>query len=162
MTGSPRIVFSTFRSGADPMLRAWGRFRDSVAGDSRPAPVGPKVTGADRAEHPGVWRVLASNNRELARSAGWYDSFASAHEHAIGIRRAVNDLDILLVSGAEPATHGWYFTLDGCVVLTCGRWYGSSALGLESALAAIDALRVGQMAELPHEIRATRRSARIR
>ncbi|TFV95319.1 hypothetical protein [Orlajensenia leifsoniae] len=161
MTGSPRIVFSTFWSGSDPMLRAWVRFRDSVIGGGHSAglvaePIDP------RAEHPGVWRVLASNNRELARSAGWYESFASAHAHAISIRQSVNDLDILLVAGVEPATHGWYFTLDGCAVLTCGRWYGSSALSLESALAAIDALRVGHVAELSHEIRASRRSARIR
>lgn len=161
MSGSPRIVFSTFRSGSDPMLRAWGRFRDSVAGaDSVTADMHADVVPG-RPEHPGVWRVLASNNRELGRSAGWYDSFDAAHAHALGIRQSVNDLDILLVSGRRPGKHGWYISLEGCVVLTCGRWYGSPALVLESALAAVDALRIGQVAELPDEIRASRRSARV-
>ncbi|KQO97745.1 hypothetical protein [Leifsonia sp. Leaf264] len=152
MTGSPRIVFSTFRSGSDPMLRAWTRFRDSVVGTRQLA---------DHPDHPGVWRVLASNNRELARSGGLYDTFDSAHAHAIGIRRSINDLDIVLVDGQGPGRHGWYFSLDGCVVLTCGRWYGSSALGLESALAAVDALRTGLVADGSQEIRSSRRTARI-
>ncbi|MEL4320226.1 hypothetical protein WJX64_14520 [Leifsonia sp. YIM 134122] len=160
MATSPRIVFSTFRSSSDPMLAAWARFRDSVAAAAPDQAIG---TGSLRRAPGtwGVWRVLASNNRELARSAMAYSSFESARAHAISIRERVNELDIVLVTGARAGNHGWYFALDGTAVLTCGRWYGGSAVGLEAALATLDAMRSGMVGDSPHELSASRRTLRV-
>jgi hypothetical protein len=162
MSTSPRIVFSTFASASDPMLAAWRRFRESVAHD---VGAGVPATGAASNAPPspvGVWRVLASNNRELARSAEGYPTFDEARAHAVRIREHVNELDIVLVTGVRPDSHGWYFALDDATVLTCGRWYGAPGVGLEAALATLDALRCGVVGDVPHEISPSRRVPRLR
>ena len=142
MSESSRIVFSSFRSGGDPMLDSWNRFRVAVA--PRTAGEAPKpgrtalANGA--AERSGIWRLLASNNRELCRSAHVYPSFSAARSHVSALRERVDELTVTPVAGAKPGSRGWYMSLDGVIVITCGRWYGASASSAEAAAATLETL----------------------
>ncbi|AWB96455.1 hypothetical protein DCE93_13020 [Agromyces badenianii] len=146
-----RVVFTAFRLSDSPMLLAWGRFREPLAAATRPAATGaarraaplvpaPKTPGAVS----GLWRLLATNNRELGRSYLLYSSFEAARMHVQRLQRHAADLEVSAVMGPEPATHGWIVTHDGVPVMTCGRWYSST-----SAMAASVA---GTLAALPNAV----------
>lgn len=174
MSAKPRIVFSTFRSSTDPMFVSYARFNRVVGASARRAASAPSQvmilgglpatagdsdreaaageTAAVVAPVPaagsalcGVWRVLASNNRELGRSARAYKSFDAARSHVLSLRDAVDDLVTTTVSGAAPGTHGWFMSLRAVPVMTCGRWYGSAASSFEASLALREALRDGEL-----------------
>ncbi len=145
MADSPRVVFSSFRSGGDPMLDSWTRFRDAVAPAStverpRASRSGVSAGSAGAQDRSGVWRILATNNRELCRSAHVYPTFASARAHVLHLREQVEKLVVTPVVGPRPGSRGWYMTLDGVVVITCGRWYGAAASSGEAATASLEAL----------------------
>jgi hypothetical protein len=169
MSATPRIVFSTFRSSNDPMFLAWARFLRSVESAARqtgPAGVaertiaetatrlasGPVATGAC-----GIWRVLASNNRELGRSARAYTSFESARNHVLRLRDGLGDLNVTAVTGGRPGMHGWYMSARASAVVTCGRWYGAAASSAEASLATLDALRDAIVSDVARELMPPRR-----
>ncbi|CAM5427267.1 hypothetical protein [Leifsonia shinshuensis] len=178
MSATPRIVFSMFRSSTDPTFLAWVRFLHAVeAGARRSAsvaavtvtPAGPTGPLELRRAQPaaravsatapcGVWRVLAPNNRELARSARAYTSFASARAHVTALRASVDQLAVVAVNGDRVGMSGWYVTRNGLPVLTCGRWYGASASGATAALAALDALAAAVVEDSPRRVEPPRRA----
>ncbi|CAM5385586.1 hypothetical protein [Leifsonia shinshuensis] len=173
MSAKPRIVFSTFRSSTDPMFVSYARFNRVVGASARRAASAPSqvmilgglpATAGDSDREPasaetaavapvpaagsalcGVWRVLASNNRELGRSARAYKSFDAARSHVLSLRDAVDELVTTTVSGTAPGTHGWFMSLRAVPVMTCGRWYGSAASSFEASLALREALRDGEL-----------------
>jgi hypothetical protein len=151
MSAKPRIVFSTFRSSTDPMFLSYARFNRVVGASARrPAPTAAPalMLGAEPAPGAalcGVWRILATNNRELGRSARAYKSFDAARTHVLALREAVDELVTTSVSGGAPGMHGWFMSLQSVPVLTCGRWYGSSASGFEASIALREALRDGEL-----------------
>jgi hypothetical protein len=169
MSATPRIVFSTFRSSNDPMFLAWARFLRSVESAARqseratvverPAAeaaarlaAGPAAIGAC-----GIWRILASNNRELGRSARAYTSFESARSHVLRLRAGLDDLTVSAVTGGRPGMHGWYMSVRASAVITCGRWYGAAASSAEASLATIDALRDAVVSDVSRELTPPRR-----
>lgn len=95
----------------------------------------------------GVWRLLATNNREIARCAYIYGSFLKARANALHVQRRVDDVVISTIHGPVAGTHGWFASLDGGIVLTCSRWYETSSLSLEAADGAIEALRHAVISE---------------
>lgn len=178
MSATPRIVFSTFRSSADPMFLAWTRFLQTVEGAARRTgsiavarPGTPAATPVPRRPpmaHPvvadgacGVWRILASNNRELGRSARAYTSYAAARAHVIALRAGIDDLRLTTVSGERTGMHGWYLSHGRQPVITCGRWYGAAASGTTAAFAAIDALGEAEIEEVVRRLEPPRRSGAI-
>lgn len=139
VTTTASIVFSSFTSAADPMPRAWSRFRDQLtATDGRPD---------DRLADPQtgpvcVWRLLASNNRELGRSAVLYRSFDEARTAVFDARLERHDFEIRSVHGPNAGTHGWFaHVLDAPPLMTCGRWYGAHAASVDAAQHSIEAFR---------------------
>ncbi len=169
MSASPRIVFSTFRSSNDPMFLAWARFLRSVESAARYAEraniaeqtvsetaarlsSGPVASGAC-----GIWRILASNNRELGRSARAYTSFETARTHVLRLRGSLDELSITAVTGGRPGMHGWYMSAKTSAVITCGRWYGAAASSAEASLATIEALRDGIVSDVSRELSPPRR-----
>ncbi len=132
MGENSRVVFSSFRSDGDPMLDAWRRFRDAVAPSASAARPTPGRSG--------VWRILATNNRELCRAAHVYPSFDAARAHVLQLRDRVDDLVVTAVAGPKPGTRGWFISHRGVVVITCGRWYGAAASSSEAAAASLEAL----------------------
>ncbi|WP_232498970.1 hypothetical protein [Agromyces humatus] len=160
--GAPaRVRFAVFDSDTDPMLQAWARFREPFVGrpqGTRPtrAPVAPlgnagsivavaRSTARSGAQRwPGIWRLLASNNRELGRSSLFYDSFDAACAHVRRLQAQCAELEITVVAGPHNASRGWVVWHEGVTVMTCGRWYNSTSTGAASAL--------GALAALPHAI----------
>lgn len=172
MPATPRVMFTSFQTSAEPLLRAWVRFRDEIVNANRlvtdPQPGGsgdrspgravavphqsvaalPGASGSfPGAGSAGVWRLLATNNRELARSSHAYTSLDGAQAHIARIRDRVDALGVVFVLGPSPGMRGWFLTLDGHVVATCGRWYGGVVPCQESSAATIDSLRTATIAE---------------
>jgi hypothetical protein len=118
MPTSPRVVFAAFGSNDEPMLHSWIRFRDLVeAADAlgprrRPVPRASirssDAIGTQKSAKTGVWRVLASNNRELGRSSQTYASFDIARAHVVALQANVDDLVVTPVVGPQPDS------TDGC------------------------------------------------
>ena len=113
---------------------------------------GPVATGAC-----GIWRILASNNRELGRSARAYTSFDSARTHVLRLRAGFDDLNVTAVTGGRPGMHGWYMSTRASAVITCGRWYGAAASSAEASLATIEALRDAVVSDVSRELTPSRR-----
>lgn len=149
MSETARIVFSSFRAGGDPMLDSWNRFRDSVVPVPAPTAAGepaaasiatrPSVARANPGRS-GVWRILATNNRELCRAAHIYPTFDGAHGHVSRLREHADELELTTVAGPGPGSRGWYLTHRGVVVITCARWYSAAASSSEAAHASLEAL----------------------
>lgn len=107
------------------------------------------------AEPAVVWRLLAPNNRELARSAHLYRTIVDAERHAVQLQNSSDDLEVSLVLGPRPGMRGWVASHRGVVVLTCGRWYGGAAANSESAAAAVQLVASAAIARSPGSAAAT-------
>jgi hypothetical protein len=159
MTTMASIVFSSFTSAADPMPRAWSRFREQlVVTAQRPVdrpesqPSGPVC----------VWRLLASNNRELGRSAALYPSFDDARA-AVVDARLMQNVEIRSVHGPNAGTHGWFVQEpDAPPLMTCGRWYGAHAASVDAARHSIDAFRGAAILDQGHRLLSPDRRRSVR
>lgn len=153
--GRARVTFTEFRSADDPMLRAWVRFRGSLAthlasaaavrNQSQPQPQPqqqqPTPTPAvGRERPPAMWRLLATNNRELGRSFVLYGSFDAAHAHVTRLQHASAELEVAIITGPLNASRGWVILHEGSPVMTCGRWYSSASTGIAAGAGALAAI----------------------
>ncbi len=128
-----RVTFTAFRSVDDPMLMAWARFRAQLATTAHPSGASiesDRDAASVRSVHPpeparasGLWRLLATNNRELGRSFLLYGSFEAARRHVQRLQAGDAELEVTLVAGPFNASHGWIISHDGSAVMTCSRWY---------------------------------------
>ncbi|GAA1954126.1 hypothetical protein [Agromyces allii] len=166
-----RVTFTAFSSADDPMLIAWGRFRSQLAGAgdqigpgikasaartvaTATAPHRPAAAAAAEERHgrgdaqaSGLWRLLASNNRELGRSYLLYSSHAAARTHVQRLQAASAGLEVVIMDGPVNASHGWVVTCGGTPVMTCGRWYSSTSTSIASAMGALAALHRAVLSE---------------
>ncbi|RFA12881.1 hypothetical protein B7R22_14645 [Subtercola boreus] len=94
----------------------------------------------------GIWRLLALNNREIARSLFLYESVGAASAHVRKLQQSEADLEVHLIRGPVSMQHGWYATLNSVAVMSCGRWYPAAGLCHESASYSVTALRTAQVA----------------
>lgn len=137
-----RVVFDTFRSADDPMLAAWLAFRARAL----PAASAPPLPSVRTQDAPGkrgmfgVWRLLATNNRELARGSSLHESPDSAWAEAEGLRARFAELTPSVMRGSAAMRHGWALRLSGDPVLICSRWYESPGEANAAARAARDSL----------------------
>jgi hypothetical protein len=160
MPTSPRVVFAAFSSNDEPMLHSWIRFRDLVeSADAlgprrRPVPRAstrsPELASTSSAK-TGVWRVLASNNRELGRSSLTYASFDVARAHVVTLQASVDDLVVTPVVGPQPGLYGWLLEHEGVPVITCGRWYAASS-SRETVISTVAALKIAVITEAPRAV----------
>ena len=135
MSGVPSFAFVTFGSANDRRFAGWTAFRDSIRtatalGDSVPVAM-PASTSV--APPVGIWRLLASNNRELARSWIVYPDCAAAREDVTRLQSAVSSLAVTVVRGRSATEYGWFATLDGVPVISSGRWFGALSTSAHSA-----------------------------
>jgi hypothetical protein len=122
-------VLDTFRSAYDPMLHSWLRFRAHIvpeAGASAVTAVVPDDVSAPRSQH-GVWRLLATNNRELARGVALHASPGLALVDAEVLQQGSAALTTHIVRGASSTAHGWLLRREGVAAVMCARWYESAA-----------------------------------
>ncbi|MDU0346410.1 hypothetical protein RWH44_11950 [Microbacterium sp. KSW2-29] len=125
-----RVIFDTFRSSYDPRLAAWLLFRSYVLPEFAASPIAAEevVPGAGLVSLGvfGVWRLLATNNRELARCAAVFSSPAAAVEAAVADQRRIADLHLSAVRGPTATKHAWVLRGGGRPVVTSARWYESA------------------------------------
>ncbi|TFC83242.1 hypothetical protein E3T23_02365 [Cryobacterium cheniae] len=169
MSPNPSIVFSAFKSAADPRLHGWVAFRESVQNVATPVRAvaipdghraGPAVTGVPR--HSGIWRLLASNSRELGRSSSVYVTFSSARAHVLELKGQCDSMVATVVTGPRAGTHGWVISVDGVVVMTAGRWYGAASTSREASAGTIEAFQSAIVAaDARHATEAGQRGKRV-
>ena len=112
--------------------------------------------------HSGIWRLLASNSRELGRSSSVYGSFTGARAHVLELKDQCDAMVATVVTGPSAGTHGWVVTIGERVVMTAGRWYGAASASREAAAGTIEAFRVALVAEdARHATEAGRRGSRV-
>jgi len=149
---SASVVFSVFISATDPRLQGWLSLRGHLQlGEVTLARIPPAVrrapgrsavaTDGSWATQSGIWRLLASNSRELGRSSSVYSSFALARSHVLALQLGVDRMAVTIVTGPASGTHGWVATLDDVAVMTSGRWYGTTSASREACAGALAALR---------------------
>ncbi|WP_167726490.1 hypothetical protein [Cryobacterium sp. TMT3-29-2] len=128
-------------------------FRESV--QNLPAPVravevrdghraGPALTGLPG--HSGIWRLLASNSRELGRSSSVYGTFSTARAHVLELKGQCDSMVTTVVTGPRAGTHGWVISVGGVVVMTAGRWYGAASASREASAGTIEAFHTAIVA----------------
>ena len=99
-----------------------------VLGHELHGQLAPAWPGAGRADRPrGVdgqwvaWRLLGSNHRELARSAGTY---ATADEACAAVRRVCEHIDDAVVTSvATSGRWDWQLSVDGELLAVASRLY---------------------------------------
>ncbi|MCC2032596.1 hypothetical protein [Microbacterium allomyrinae] len=143
-----RVTFTEFRSPDDPMLLAWARFRGVLAAGLTAALPVPRAAPAGKRDS-GLWRLLATNNRELARSFLLYTRFEAAHAHVEELQANHGTLRIVHLSGASSGSRGWLITAADVPVMTCSRWYGSLSTAAAAAEGALEAFRGAVPADAP-------------
>jgi len=125
-----RVIFDTFRSAYDPRLAAWLLFRSYVLPELAGVPLAAQDaapgTGLVSLGVFGVWRLLATNNRELARCAAVFSSPAAALEAAVADQRRTAELQLSAVRGPSATKHAWVLRGGGRPVVTSARWYESA------------------------------------
>ncbi|PRY67487.1 hypothetical protein B0I08_10694 [Glaciihabitans tibetensis] len=122
----------------------------------------PPATGSS-APLGGVWRLLATNNREIARSVRVYPTFAEARADVDRVCANRERLVVAAVVGPDRGTRGWYATLDGEPVITCSRWYETSSSSVAASADAVEALQLAVIVEAVRTIEsADRRRSRSR
>ena len=140
-TNAGRIVFDTFRSAYDPMLNSWLVFRAQILSETLVVPADISPSNSDERERAragrfGVWRILATNNRELGRGSGLFPTPSEALATVEMLQREAMDLTASVVRGVTPMTHGWVLRRDGEAVMTSSRWYESASEAATAARAA--------------------------
>ena len=165
MSTVPSLVFLAFPSKNDQRFRGWASFRESIGsgrpvGDQAPVTVPrlPADHGLVELSSVGIWRLLASNNRELARSWVAYPSFEAARDDVIRLQAAVDELVVSVVRGETASQYGWLATLRGEPVISSGRWFGASSTSLHSALTTLADFALAAVSPAP--VRAADRRAR--
>jgi hypothetical protein len=95
----------------------------------------------------GIWRLLATNNREIARSAHEYTSRVEALAEVTRICDHADDLIAIPVVGVQRANRGWVATLYGETVMTGSRWYESTSTSTGASADALQALRTAVVSD---------------
>ncbi|OZD39028.1 hypothetical protein CH252_31215 [Rhodococcus sp. 06-1477-1B] len=147
-----RVIFDTFRSVRDPRLSAWLLFRsyllpelavsqsalmESASVADALAPIGVF----------GVWRLLATNNRELARCATVFASPAVAVD-AVGVEQSrAGQMQVSTVRGPVATKHAWVMRRGDRPIATAARWYESAGEASAAGRAAVTVFRSADVVE---------------
>jgi hypothetical protein len=154
-TTAPKVV------GVAQASLAAGSSASSLPASLPPARRGPSAGSS--APLGGVWRLLATNNREIARSVRVYPSFPEARTEVDRICAGREELVVAAVVGPDRGTRGWYATLGGEAVITCSRWYETSSSSIAASMDAIEALQSAVIVDAVRTIEsADRRRSRAR
>lgn len=146
-----RIVFDTFRSIHDPRLGAWLLFRSHLLPEWSMTAGSLGESTPEAALTPlgvfGVWRLLATNNRELARCARVFASPRAAFDAVVAEQARVEEMTVTAVRGPQSTTHGWVIRRGDRPVLTAARWYESASEAAAAGRAASHALGTAEIAQ---------------
>lgn len=147
-----RVIFDTFRSVRDPRLSAWLLFRSyllpELAASQLALMESPSVADALAPIGVfGVWRLLATNNRELARCATVFASPAVAVD-AVGVEQSRADqMQVSTVRGPVATKHAWVMRRGDRPIATAARWYESAGEASAAGRAAVTVFRSADVVE---------------
>ena len=152
MSTSASVAFSSFISATDPRLQGWlshrGHLRAEEFATDRVVPSARRgsarsetATESGRTPQTGIWRLLASNGRELGRSSSIYGAFTVAQIHVLDLQAQVDRMVATTVTGPSAGTHGWVLSVDDIPVMTSGRWYGTTSTTRDACAGAREAFR---------------------
>jgi hypothetical protein len=144
-SGDPAGAKAFGPAGTD--LRDWGESRPAV--DSEPA-----------SSPRGVWRLLASNNREIARSSRIYVSSTEARSDIDRICLRWDELAVTEVVGRNRGMRGWYARLAEEPVITCSRWYETSSSSFAASQDATEAMQIAVLSDAVRKLEAPDQSRR--
>jgi hypothetical protein len=132
---------------------------DSPATDRAFPPAGHSAA-ASPFRDGGVWRLLAANNREIARCTRLFPAFEVARDDVLVLREHADDFNITQVLGPQRGMRGWYVSLGGEAVLTCSRWYEAASSSLDAASDAVESFRAAHVADAARTMGVGRRGVR--
>jgi hypothetical protein len=135
--GSPSVQVVTLPCD-DAAMQAWSSMRNHIADELGVPPLVP-FGGVVR-----VWRLLAANNREVARGSELFAEARSAWDAVAGFQELADRLELHTFHGPRAATHGWAALTAGNVVMTCSRWYETAPISLEVGATAVELLSVAR------------------
>ncbi|MDQ1076131.1 MULTISPECIES: hypothetical protein [Microbacterium] len=146
-----RVIFDTFRSHYDPRLAAWlllrSHFLPELAAAHLEAQAATPSESIVSLGVFGVWRLLATNNRELARCAAVYTSPAAAVAAARRDQSRAADLQLTAVRGPGSTKHGWILRSAGVPVVTTARWYESAGEAMAAGRTAVNVFASAQVVD---------------
>lgn len=146
-----RVIFDTFRSARDPRLSAWLLFRSYLLPELAASQLAlmddPTAVSLAPIGVYGVWRLLASNNRELARCATVYPSPPAAIAAVRGAQAQVSEMSVSTVRGPVATKHAWLLRRGDRPVATAARWYESPGEAAVAGRAAIAVLGTADVAD---------------
>jgi hypothetical protein len=165
MSAAPSLVYLAFAVRDDRRFRGWSAFRDALdagipvgatvpvvarrVSDRSSASVRGAAPGVVELSDVGIWRLLASNNRELARGWTAHTSFDEARDDVARLQSSVAALEVAVVRGETASQNGWVATLDGVPVISCGRWFGAASTSMHSARTALAEFAVADFPAAP-------------
>lgn len=144
-----RLLVASFSNTQDPVLHSWLVHRSRVLGEVQ---YGKSLEGSDGfnpEEHIFVWRLLTSNNRELARSAAVFKKFSEAKEDAVEAQESIHTWVHHSVVDADQGTHTWLASAANSPKALGARWFRMERdrdKALQSALTAFTAASLPESA----------------
>lgn len=164
-----RIMVASFSNSQDLVLHSWLRHRNRViegrliAGSSLDdeafdpsigaawKPIEPKDFGQEfDVDRVFAWRLLTSNNRELARSAGLFFRFADAQADAADAQQSAARMEFDAVVDGSEGTQTWRGSLAGRPVVFGSRWFRMERdreRALQNALAILPMAHLAETAQ---------------
>lgn len=164
-----RIMIASFGNAQDLVLHSWLRHRNRVVqGQLIGGFATADVVNAETAnptwqvvepqdfmddfdvDRVFAWRLLTSNNRELARSAGIFFRFSDAQEDAMRLQQNVSLLMFDAVVDSLEGTQTWRASLAGKPIAFGSRWFRMERdrdRALHNALAILPLAQVAETAQ---------------
>ncbi|TXN31063.1 hypothetical protein [Lacisediminihabitans profunda] len=142
----PRIIFTRFLSGESPRLAPWREHHRRVLSQTAVA-----SQSTERGSVV-VWRLVSSNNRELARSAEIFGQFHDAVASARSAASSAEITTVCLVSDERGGSYGWYLADADRPVAICARWYDAERERRHAVELAIKGLALATVGEGAREL----------
>lgn len=163
-----RIMVASFSNSQDLILHSWLRHRNRViegrliAGSSMDSAFNPGIGAAWKSIEPKdfgqefdadrvfAWRLLTSNNRELARSAGLFFRFSDAQTDAADAQASVAKMEFDAVVDGSEGTQTWRGNLAGRPMVFGSRWFRMERdreRALQNALAILPMAHLAETAQ---------------
>ncbi len=146
-----RVIFDTFRSARDPRLSAWLLFRSYLLPELAVTQLALTEAAPPALAAPlgvfGVWRLLATNNRELARCATVFADPTAALVAARAAQAGAGEMSVSTVRGPVSTKHAWLLRRGDRPVATAARWYESAGEAAAAGRAAVTVLQDAHVAE---------------
>ncbi|WP_166880053.1 hypothetical protein [Salinibacterium sp. ZJ450] len=144
-TSFPRITFTEFQDSRQHMLVSFlAQVQSITLAEALSADAHTDETSVkwptDPLDGTVVWRLMASNRKELGRTVRSHRSFELARRNALALVAGVDELEGKVIRAGRRAV-GWYLGLYGVPMLVCGELSRDAGLAHAAMGAASDALR---------------------